>query len=93
MCLIDHSGFYEQMSERIVEAFYAQDLDAIKIAMDEKMHNSCDSSPEEENMLIYNRRKNAGNHGCKAYAFRRWRRPFTRRQRCFKSVAYGGLHR
>ena len=55
MCLIDHAGFNEQMSERIVKAFYAQDLDAIKAAMDEKMHNNCDSSPEEENMLIYDR--------------------------------------
>jgi uncharacterized protein YbaP (TraB family) len=55
MCLIDHQDFMESMSDKIVNAFYAQDLTAVKAAMDEKIGNSCDSTPEEENALINNR--------------------------------------
>jgi uncharacterized protein YbaP (TraB family) len=55
MCLIDHQDFMESMSDKIVNAFYAQDLTAVKAAMDEKIGNSCDCTPEEENALINNR--------------------------------------
>jgi uncharacterized protein YbaP (TraB family) len=55
MCLIDHQDFMESMSDKIVNAFYAQDLTAVKAAMDEKIGNSCDSTPEEEDALINNR--------------------------------------
>lgn len=55
MCLIDHQDFMESMSDKIVNAFYAQDLTAVKAAMDEKIGNSCDSTPEEEDAMINNR--------------------------------------
>ena len=55
MCQVDNTEFMEKMEEGVIKAFFAQDIEAIKEAMDEKMNNSCDSSPEEENMLIYNR--------------------------------------
>jgi uncharacterized protein YbaP (TraB family) len=55
MCLIDHQDFMESMSDKIVNAFYAQDLTAVKAAMDEKIGNSCDCTPEEEDALINNR--------------------------------------
>lgn len=55
MCQVDNSAFMDEMTDNVIKAFYAQDLDAIMQAMDTKLHNSCDSSPEEEAELIYNR--------------------------------------
>jgi uncharacterized protein YbaP (TraB family) len=55
MCMVDHAAFMDEMTDGVIKAFYAQDLDAIMRAMDKKMNNSCDSSPEEEAELIYNR--------------------------------------
>ena len=55
MCLVDNADFTNEMVEGVVSAFYSQDLNAIKEAMDKKRNNSCDSTPEEEAMLIYNR--------------------------------------
>ncbi|HEY9551720.1 MAG TPA: TraB/GumN family protein [Prevotella sp.] len=55
MCLIDNVEFSERVAERITKAFYAQDLVELEKAVNEKLHNSCDSSPEEEDRMIYNR--------------------------------------
>ncbi len=55
LCQIDNSVFMDEMANRIVKAFYAQDLDGIKEAMDQKLHNSCDNSPEEDALLVDNR--------------------------------------
>ena len=55
MCLVDNAAFMDEMAGSVISAFYAQNIDAIKAAMDVKLHNSCDSSPEEEDGLIYNR--------------------------------------
>ena len=55
MCLIDNEQFNVQMLEEMTKAFYAQDLDALKKAMDMKLGTSCDSKPEEEAALIDNR--------------------------------------
>ena len=55
MCQVDNAAFMDKMADGVIRAFYSQNLDAIKDAMDEKLHNSCDSSPEEENLLIYKR--------------------------------------
>jgi len=52
MCLVDHSAFMEEMMEGIIRAFYSQDLEAVKDAMDMKLNNSCDSSPEEVAELV-----------------------------------------
>lgn len=58
MCLVDHPDFNNQMVEAIIKAFYAQDLDGIKAAMDLKYENACDNTPEEEAALIDNRNAN-----------------------------------
>ena len=55
LCQIDNSVFMDEMADRIVKAFYAQDLDGIKEAMDQKLHNSCDNRPEEDALLVDNR--------------------------------------
>ena len=58
MCFVDNADFENDMVEGVISAFYAQDLNAIMEALDKKRNNSCDSSPEEEAMLIYNRNAN-----------------------------------
>ena len=55
MCLIDNEQFNVQMLEEMTKAFYAQDLDALKKAMDVKLGTSCDSTPEEEAAILDNR--------------------------------------
>ena len=55
MCLIDNEDFNSQMMEDLTTAFYAQDLDALQKVMDRKIGGSCDSTPEEEAKLIYDR--------------------------------------
>ena len=55
MCQVDNAAFMDEMTDRVIKAFYAQDLDALMKALDEKLNNSCDTSPEEEAELIYNR--------------------------------------
>ena len=55
MCLIDNEAFNSQIMEDLTTAFYAQDLDALKKVMDKKMGNACDSSAEDEELLIYGR--------------------------------------
>ena len=54
-CFLDHTAFMEEMAEKMSKAFYAQDLNALKAAQNEKLNNSCDNTPEEDNLLIYNR--------------------------------------
>lgn len=58
MCQIDNWDFTEQMADGVIKAFFTQDLNAIKEAVDMKMGNSCDSTPEEEAAMIYNRNAN-----------------------------------
>ena len=58
MCLVDNKDYTELMAERLVKAFFAQDLEGVKAVMDEKEHNQCDSTPEEEDQLINDRNAN-----------------------------------
>ena len=55
MCQIDNADFMDEMADGIIRAFYSQDINAIKTAMDTKLNNSCDNSPEEDAALIDNR--------------------------------------
>ena len=55
MCQIDNAEFMDEMADGIIRAFYSQDINAIKTAMDTKLNNSCDNSPEEDAALIDNR--------------------------------------
>ncbi len=58
MCQVDNADFYYAMTEALIQAYYTQDLDAVKEVFETKMHNSCDPTPEEEAQLIYNRNAN-----------------------------------
>lgn len=55
MCLVDNQEFMDELADKVVKAFYAQDLDGLKAAMDMKMNSDCDSTPEEDAALINNR--------------------------------------
>jgi hypothetical protein len=55
MCQVDNAEFMDEMTDNIVRAFFAQNINAIEKAMDVKLHNSCDNRPEEEAALIYDR--------------------------------------
>ena len=58
MCLVDNKEHTELMAEQLVEAFFKQDLVGVKAVIDEKEQSKCDSTPEEEDALIYNRNAN-----------------------------------
>jgi uncharacterized protein YbaP (TraB family) len=55
VCTLDHWDFQNQLLDDMTKAFYGQDLVGIKQAMDEKLNNSCDDTPEEEALMIYDR--------------------------------------
>lgn len=55
MCFVDTYEWQHDMLRKIKKAFLSQDLPAIDAAMNEKRGDSCDSTPEEENALIYDR--------------------------------------
>ncbi|MBM6993834.1 MAG: TraB/GumN family protein [Prevotella sp.] len=58
MCYIGHLDWSENMNEAILKAYRAQDLATVKKAMDEKINDSCDSTPEEDAIIIDNRNAN-----------------------------------
>lgn len=58
MCMVDHLDFELQMLEEMTAAFRHQDLEALATATDKKLGGSCDSTPEEEACLIYDRNAN-----------------------------------
>ena len=55
MCFIDNQEFMNQHADNVIHGFYAQDLNALKEAMDMKMNTACDSTPEEDAQIINNR--------------------------------------
>lgn len=55
ICLIDHEELNADMMDEMTEAFYAQNLDALKKVMDTKINDKCDPTPEESARLIDNR--------------------------------------
>ena len=55
ICLIDHEELNADLMDEMTEAFYAQNLDAMKKVMDTKINDKCDPTPEESARLIDNR--------------------------------------
>ncbi len=55
ICLIDNEEHNANMMDEMTEAFYAQNLDALKKVMDTKINDKCDPTPEESARLIDNR--------------------------------------
>lgn len=58
MCLVDDVDYQKDVLKRTIDAYYKQNLEAVHKVMEEKRHNTCDSTPEEDNILIYTRNAN-----------------------------------
>ena len=57
-CSATHINYGIDMTRRLAEAYLGQDLDKLLEITEEKMGNACDSTPEEEEALIYARNAN-----------------------------------
>lgn len=55
MCVIENDELYIDLAERLTNAYLAQDMDGMVAVSEEKLHNTCDSTPEEEKKLLYER--------------------------------------
>ncbi len=55
MCLVENEEYNMMIAKQLADAYFSQDLDALYAVTQEKMNNSCDSTPEEDERLIYNR--------------------------------------
>lgn len=55
MCLVDNADYYDGETQRLSEAYFAQDLAKVKALMDEKQDTACDSTPAESEALIDSR--------------------------------------
>lgn len=55
MCLVDNADFYDGETQRLAEAYFAQDLAKVKALIEEKQNNACDSTPAETEAMFDNR--------------------------------------
>lgn len=54
-CMVDNDEYYTLQMKELAAAYFAQDMQALLQVTEEKIGNSCDSTPEEEEALIYGR--------------------------------------
>ena len=54
-CMVDNSDYYALQMKQLAEAYFAQDMKALWEITEEKLGNQCDSTPEEDEALIYGR--------------------------------------
>ena len=54
-CMVDNSEYYSMQMKELAAAYFAQDMQKLWDLTQEKLGTSCDSTPEEEMALIYNR--------------------------------------
>ena len=54
-CMIDNSEYTLEMMKSLTDAYFSQDMAAVLAVSEEKEGNDCDSTPEEDEALIYNR--------------------------------------
>ena len=55
LCFVDNLEFQETLADDIIHAFFSQNLEEVEAAEDVKLSAECDTRPEEEDALIYNR--------------------------------------
>ena len=55
ICMIDNQEYNQMVMEQLTKAYFSQDIDAVLAVTEEKLGTSCDSTPEEEEALIYGR--------------------------------------
>ena len=56
--MVRNKDYQIQLSDDLVKAYFTQDLDKIYEVTDMKLNDECDSTPEEEAALIYDRNEN-----------------------------------
>ena len=54
-CMIDNSEYTLEMMKSLTDAYFSQNMAAVLAVSEEKEGNDCDSTPEEDDALIYNR--------------------------------------
>ena len=55
ICMLDNQEYNLMIMKNLTDAYFAQDLAAVFAVTEEKLGNSCDSTPEEDEALIYGR--------------------------------------
>ena len=55
LCMVDNDEYYALQMKELSAAFFAQDIQALWDVTEEKMGNLCDTTPQEEEALIYGR--------------------------------------
>ena len=54
-CMVDNAEYHALQMKELSAAFFTQDIQALWEVTEEKMGNQCDSTPKEEEILIYGR--------------------------------------
>ena len=54
-CMIENDGYYSMQMKELTAAFFAQDIQALWEITEERLGNQCDSTPQEDYALIYDR--------------------------------------
>ena len=54
-CMVDNDEYYSLQMRELAAAYFSQDIKAVQDITEEKLGNMCDSTPEEEEALIYGR--------------------------------------
>ena len=55
ICMVENDEFYSLQIKHLTEAYFAQDLAKVFETFEDKLNSLCDSTPEEEEALIYGR--------------------------------------
>ena len=55
LCMVDNDEYYALQMKELSAAYFAQDIQALWNVTEEKMGNQCDTTPKEEEALIYGR--------------------------------------
>ena len=55
LCMVDNDEYYALQMKELSAAFFAQDMQALLDVTEKKMGNQCDTTPQEEEALIYGR--------------------------------------
>lgn len=55
MCMLDNQEYNFMIMKNITEAYFSQNIEKICEVTEEKLGNSCDTTPEEDEALIYGR--------------------------------------
>lgn len=55
MCMLDNQEYNFMIMKNVTEAYFSQDMEKICEVTEEKLGNSCDTTPEEDEAMIYGR--------------------------------------